>query len=111
MGRGGCGVERRGVVRIETGGKDFSRHRVPRSTLSAGRVDADRRLPISQAGASTGHLSLAVLPVVKHAKFINQDRPEVCAEGEKVQFLSPSCFFTLLTLYFHFPVLFLRARL
>ncbi|KAF8579388.1 S-adenosyl-L-methionine-dependent methyltransferase [Ramaria rubella] len=36
-----------------------------------------------EAGASTGHLSNAVLPVVKHAKFVNQDRPEVCLQGEK----------------------------
>ncbi|KAF8519626.1 hypothetical protein BU17DRAFT_89779 [Hysterangium stoloniferum] len=36
-----------------------------------------------EVGASTGHLSLTVLPVVNKAKFINQDRPEVCVEGEK----------------------------
>ncbi|KIJ42546.1 hypothetical protein M422DRAFT_779976 [Sphaerobolus stellatus SS14] len=36
-----------------------------------------------EAGASTGHLSNDVLSVVKHAKFINQDLPEVCLQGEK----------------------------
>ncbi|KAF8581482.1 S-adenosyl-L-methionine-dependent methyltransferase [Ramaria rubella] len=36
-----------------------------------------------EAGASAGHLSNAVLKVVKNARFINQDRPEVCKEGEK----------------------------
>ncbi|KAF8581475.1 S-adenosyl-L-methionine-dependent methyltransferase [Ramaria rubella] len=34
-------------------------------------------------GASKGHLSLSILPDVKWARFINQDRPETCAEGEK----------------------------
>jgi len=36
-----------------------------------------------EAGASSGHLSYAVLPLLKHAKFVNQDLPEVCEEGKK----------------------------
>lgn len=36
-----------------------------------------------ELGASTGHLSLSVLPCLDNARFINQDLPEVCHEGIK----------------------------
>ncbi|KAF8578290.1 hypothetical protein K439DRAFT_1621426 [Ramaria rubella] len=50
--------------------------------LAWGRWDTEGAVFV-EAGASTGHLANAVLPLLKHAKFVNQDRPEVCLQGEK----------------------------
>ncbi|KAF8579301.1 S-adenosyl-L-methionine-dependent methyltransferase [Ramaria rubella] len=50
--------------------------------LDWGRWDTEGAVFV-EAGASTGHLANAVLPVLKYAKFVNQDRPEVCLQGEK----------------------------
>ncbi|KAF8578314.1 hypothetical protein K439DRAFT_490120 [Ramaria rubella] len=53
--------------------------------LDWGRWDTEGAVFV-EVGASAGHLSNAVLPVVRHAKFVNQDRPEVCLLGEKVSY-------------------------
>ncbi|KZT40429.1 S-adenosyl-L-methionine-dependent methyltransferase [Sistotremastrum suecicum HHB10207 ss-3] len=44
---------------------------------------------IVELGSGIGHLCMQIMQVLKYAHFQNQDRPEVCTEGEKI--IARSC--------------------